>query len=41
MKAGKIVEAADAETLFDAPQHDYTRNLIQLIPRVENVRAHA
>jgi peptide/nickel transport system ATP-binding protein len=37
MQAGKIVEMADAGALFAAPQHDYTRNLIQLIPRVERV----
>ena len=41
MKAGKIVEMADADALFDAPQDDYTRNLIALIPRVENVAARA
>jgi peptide/nickel transport system ATP-binding protein len=41
MKAGRIVEMADADALFDAPQHDYTRNLISLIPRVENVAARA
>ena len=41
MQAGRIVETADAETLFRAPTHDYTRRLIDLIPRVENVRASA
>jgi peptide/nickel transport system ATP-binding protein len=41
MKSGKIVEMADADALFDAPQDDYTRNLIALIPRVESVVARA
>ena len=37
MQAGKIVEMNDAETLFNAPQHAYTRNLIHLIPRIDTV----
>ena len=37
MQAGKLVEMNDAETLFNAPQHAYTRNLIQLIPRIDTV----
>ncbi|MBL8590710.1 MAG: ABC transporter ATP-binding protein [Methylobacteriaceae bacterium] len=41
MQAGRIVELADADRLFEAPRHDYTRNLSDLIPRVENARARA
>lgn len=37
MQAGKIVEMNDAEALFNAPEHAYTRNLIHLIPRIETV----
>ncbi|MDX1906173.1 MAG: ABC transporter ATP-binding protein [Bacteroidia bacterium] len=32
MRAGKIVEQADAETLYRAPQSDYTRELIAAVP---------
>lgn len=28
MKAGKIIESADADTIFNHPSHDYTRQLI-------------
>jgi peptide/nickel transport system ATP-binding protein len=39
MKAGKVVELADAETLFSAPEHPYTRELIDLVPRVDRIGA--
>lgn len=34
MYAGMIVEEADAETLFDAPAHPYTRALLDAVPRL-------
>ncbi len=34
MKSGKIVELADAEQIFAAPRHEYTRELIASIPGV-------
>ena len=37
MQAGRIVEVGDADALFASPQHEYTQNLIKLIPRVERV----
>jgi peptide/nickel transport system ATP-binding protein len=35
MKGGRIVELADAETLFAAPTHPYTRELLSLVPTLE------
>lgn len=32
MQSGRIVEMAETETLFEAPQHPYTRSLLSLIP---------
>jgi oligopeptide/dipeptide ABC transporter ATP-binding protein len=32
MRAGKIVELADTETLFGDPRHPYTRRLLAAIP---------
>jgi len=32
MRAGEIVELADTETLFTTPQHDYTKELLRLVP---------
>lgn len=31
---GKIVEQGDAEQIFHAPQHDYTKKLINAVPRI-------
>jgi peptide/nickel transport system ATP-binding protein len=38
MKNGKLVEVAAAETLFTAPQHPYTRDLLSLVPTLDHVR---
>jgi oligopeptide/dipeptide ABC transporter ATP-binding protein len=35
MYAGRIVEAADTETLFEHPRHPYTRALLQSVPRLD------
>ena len=37
MKAGEIVELADTETLFTAPKHDYTRELLRLAPSLDRI----
>lgn len=35
MYAGRIVEYADVETIFDAPQHPYTQALLRSLPSLE------
>jgi peptide/nickel transport system ATP-binding protein len=37
MKAGRIVELAEAERLFTAPEHPYTRELLSLAPTLERI----
>ena len=32
MQNGKIMEIAETETLFTAPQHPYTKRLLELMP---------
>jgi peptide/nickel transport system ATP-binding protein len=39
MYAGRIVEFADKETLFGAPQHPYTWGLLRSIPRLDVPRS--
>ncbi|SDX46407.1 peptide/nickel transport system ATP-binding protein [Pseudomonas syringae] len=34
MRHGKVVESADVETLFERPQHEYTRRLLGAVPRL-------
>ncbi len=34
MRHGKVVESAPVETLFQNPQHDYTRRLLGAVPRL-------
>ena len=38
MYAGRIVEQADAETLFSRPEHPYTWGLLSSIPRLDSGR---
>ncbi len=35
MYAGKVVEEADVESLFESPRHPYTQGLIRSIPRID------
>lgn len=37
MQAGRIVEAAEADTLFQAPQHAYTRQLLSFAPSLDKI----
>ena len=34
MKDGRLVELAQTEQLFDTPEHDYTRHLLSLMPKM-------
>jgi oligopeptide/dipeptide ABC transporter ATP-binding protein len=38
MYAGQILEYADADILFEAPLHPYTRALLDSIPKIDEVR---
>ena len=35
MRHGRICEVAPTERLFEAPEHDYTRHLLRLMPRMD------
>ena len=37
LKNGCVCEEADTETLFEAPGHPYTRELMRLVPRLDAV----
>ncbi|WP_194917273.1 ABC transporter ATP-binding protein [Catenulispora rubra] len=41
MRHGRIVELADTATLFDAPQHEYTRTLLDAVPILDPAAARA
>jgi len=35
MRHGQLLEVADTETLFERPEHEYTRHLLGLMPRLQ------
>ncbi len=35
MRAGRLLELAECEQLFDQPQHEYTQSLLAAVPRLE------
>lgn len=37
MRAGEIVEQAETETLFNAPKHEYTKELLGIAPSLDRV----
>ena len=39
MRNGKICEIAETEALFEAPKHDYTRHLLELMPKFDMLPA--
>ncbi|MGP1396118.1 MAG: ABC transporter ATP-binding protein [Inquilinaceae bacterium] len=39
MRQGKVVESGAADTVFDAPRHDYTRHLLNVVPHFRSGRA--
>jgi len=41
MQEGRIVEAADADTLFTTPRHPHTRALLDAVPRLQRAGAQA
>jgi oligopeptide/dipeptide ABC transporter ATP-binding protein len=40
MYLGNVVERADVDTIFNAPQHPYTRALLRSIPEISAIRRH-
>jgi oligopeptide/dipeptide ABC transporter ATP-binding protein len=41
MRAGEIVEIGDVDEIYQAPKVDYTRMLLEAVPRIDRPRAHA
>ena len=37
MKDGELCELNETELLFDNPQHDYTKHLLDLMPRLDGL----
>ena len=35
MQGGELLEVAPTEQLFEAPQHEHTRELMRLMPRLD------
>ena len=37
LKNGSICETKDSEELFNSPEHQYTKELIRLMPKIESI----
>ena len=39
MRHGQLLEVAETEQLFENPQHEYSKHLLELMPKLSNVKA--
>ena len=37
LRNGKLCEISNSEDLFEKPQHDYTKELLRLMPKIETI----
>ncbi len=37
LKNGKLCEISETELLFEKPSHDYTKELLKLMPKIESI----
>ena len=37
LKNGKLCEISNTEDLFIKPKHDYTKELLKLMPKIESI----
>ena len=37
LKNGKLCEISNSENLFENPSHDYTKELLRLMPKIETI----
>jgi peptide/nickel transport system ATP-binding protein len=37
LKNGKMCEISKTEELFESPKHEYTKELLHLIPKIESI----
>ena len=37
LKNGKLCEVSETERLFNNPSHDYTKELLKLMPKIESI----
>ena len=37
LRNGKVCEVNDTENLFNNPTHEYTKELIHLMPKIESI----
>ena len=37
LKNGAVCETKDTEELFNNPKHEYTKELIRLMPKIESI----
>ena len=37
LKNGKLCEVSETENLFENPSHDYSKELLKLMPKIESI----